>query len=334
MTENKKAGPARALGLCSGGLDSILAGMILKQQGIDVTWVCFETPFFSAEKSEKASHQTGIPLIKKDITDNYLAMLKNPPLGYGKHMNPCRDCHSLMFTLAGRMMEEEGYDFLFSGEVAGQRPLSQTKNALRYVEKSSGFDGKILRPLSARILPETDVEKEGLVDRERLMDFSGRSRKPQIQLAKAMGIHSFPAPAGGCLLTDKNFSIRLRDLFDQKAPFTTPDIHLLKFGRHVRLNDKVKIVVGRTRGDNQSILKWADKERYGMLDVLGVGSPVTLVPLGTDKATLEQAASIAVGYTKFPEDQEATVRVTWPGKVDHVKVKATPSHLVKPMLLG
>lgn len=334
MTEKKKTGPVRALGLCSGGLDSILAGMVLKRQGIDVTWVSFETPFFTAEKSEKASLQTGIPLIIQDITDIYMTMLKNPPLGYGKCMNPCRDCHALMFKLAGDMMVEGGYDFLFSGEVKGQRPLSQNKNALRYVEKSSGFDGKILRPLSARILPETDVERQGLVDRERLLDFSGRSRKPQMQLARELGIHSYPAPAGGCLLTDKNFSIRLRDLFDHEASFTVNDIHLLKFGRHIRLDDKVKIVVGRTRGDNESILQWADKERYGLLDVMGIGSPVIIVPRGIDRESLETAAAIGVGYTRTPEGQVATVRVTWPDRVDRIKVNAMPSNLVKPMLLG
>lgn len=298
----------KALGLCSGGLDSILAGMILKNQGIHVTWVSFETPFFGGDKAEKASRQTGIPLIRRDITDIYMAMLRSPRLGYGKNMNPCRDCHSLMFRMAGEMMEEEGYDFLFSGEVLGQRPLSQTKQALRYVEKQSGFDGKILRPLSARALPETEVEREGLVDRSSLMDFSGRSRKPQIELARTMGITSYPAPAGGCLLTDANFSRRLKDLFDHEDQLASNDIHLLKFGRHIRLNEKVKIVVGRTRGDNQSILSLKD-DRYMEVDAVGIGSPAILVPVHAGPADVRLAASICLGYTKTPRDQMAQVRV-------------------------
>jgi tRNA U34 2-thiouridine synthase MnmA/TrmU len=310
----------KALGLCSGGLDSILSGMILKNQGIDVTWVSFETPFFSSDKAEKASRQTGIPLVRKDITDVYLGMLKNPKLGYGKNMNPCRDCHALMFNLAGEMMQKEGYSFLFSGEVLGQRPLSQTKQALRYVEKQSGFDGSILRPLSARALPETDMEKRGMVDREFLKDFSGRSRKPQIELAKEMGITKYPAPAGGCLLTDKNFSRRLMDLFDHEENHRVNDIHLLKYGRHIRLSGNVKIVVGRTKGDNHSILSLNHDGRYMELDVMGIGSPATLVPVTADAELVRLAASICVGYTKTPKDQEAKVRITLKDGVETVTV--------------
>lgn len=298
----------RALGLCSGGLDSILSGMILKNQGVEVTWISFETPFFNGDKAEKASRQTGIPLIRRDITDIYMDMLRNPKLGYGKNMNPCRDCHSLMFRLAGQMMDEWGWDFLFSGEVLGQRPLSQTKQALRYVEKQSGYDGKILRPLSARALPETDVEKAGLVRRGGLMDFSGRSRKPQIELAKNLGITNYPSPAGGCLLTDTNFSRRLKDLFDHEDRLVTSDIHLLKFGRHIRLSDTVKIVVGRTRGDNQSILALKD-DRYLEVDAVGMGSPAVLVPVHAGPEDVRLAASICLGYTKVDRDQESQVRV-------------------------
>lgn len=312
----------KALGLCSGGLDSILSGLILKNQGIDVTWVSFETPFFNGDKAEKASHQTGIPLIRKDISDIYLAMLRNPRLGYGKNMNPCRDCHSLMFQLAGQMMEGEGYDFLFSGEVMGQRPLSQTRQALRYVEKQSGFDGKILRPLSARSLPETDVEKRGLVDRALLKDFSGRSRKPQIELAKEMGITNYPSPAGGCLLTDKNFSRRLKDLFDHEDHCMVNDIHLLKFGRHIRLNEKIKIVVGRTRGDNQSILALNDEERYLELDAVGIGSPTILVPVHADQESVALAAAICIGYTKTPQGQTAQVQIRTSVGTEILSVKA------------
>ncbi len=144
MNAEKKT--VRGLGLCSGGLDSMLAGVVLREQGIDVEWVTFETPFFTAAKAHKASEQTGIPLTVKPIYPIYIKMLKDPPAGYGKQMNPCMDCHALMFKLAGEMMEEKNIDFLFSGEVLGQRPMSQSKSSLQYVEKHSGYKGYILRP--------------------------------------------------------------------------------------------------------------------------------------------------------------------------------------------
>ena len=152
----------KALGLSSGGLDSILSALILKKQGIDVTWISFKTPFFDCNAALRASESTGIPLIIEDITDEYLKMLADPPGGYGKNMNPCMDCHALMFSRAGLVMQKRGFNFLFSGEVAGQRPKSQNKNSMRYVEKKSGFDGYILRPLSGGILPQTIAEKKGL----------------------------------------------------------------------------------------------------------------------------------------------------------------------------
>ncbi len=330
MSGTKKV---KALGLCSGGLDSILAGKLLEKQGVDVTWITFETPFFSAAKSVKASKMYGIPLIKKDITETYLKMLKNPPCGYGKNMNPCRDCHSLMFQLAGDVMKKEGYDFLFSGEVAGQRPLSQTKNALRYVEKSSGFDGHILRPLSAKCLPETQVEINGLVDRNQLLAISGRSRTPQVKLAKEYGVTDYPSPAGGCLLTDKNFSNRLRDLFDHQENFTTNDLHLLKFGRHIRLNDKTKIIVGRTKQDNSNILKYFNKKEFLMLDAKGIGSPTVIVPIDADKKSIETAASICINYTKAPANEKATIIVKKQNINETIKVSALDSGTVKKMLI-
>ncbi|MGA6926483.1 MAG: tRNA 4-thiouridine(8) synthase ThiI, partial [Desulfosarcina sp.] len=241
----------RALGLCSGGLDSILSALVLREQGIDVHWVAFETPFFLSAKARQASQQTGIPLTVKRITSVYLQMMRSPSVKYGKNMNPCMDCHTLMFRLAGGIMTAQGFDFLFSGEVLGQRPMSQTRTSLRYVEKHSGYDGLILRPLSAKRLPETVPEQQGLVDRRRLHDFSGRSRKPQLQLARQFGVSDFPAPSGGCLLTDKIFSRRLKDLFDHQETILEKDLDLLKVGRHMRLAPRTKIVVGRTQPDNE-----------------------------------------------------------------------------------
>ena len=307
--EQKKV---RALGLCSGGLDSMLAGLILRNQDIDVQWITFETPFFSSQKARKASEITGIPLSVEDITEEYLPMLKNPPVGYGKWMNPCMDCHSLMFRIAGRHMKDRGFDFLFSGEVLGQRPMSQTKPSLRYVEKHSGFDGYILRPLSARRLPETVPEKNGWVNRDLLYDFSGRSRKPQIKLAKAFGITDYPAPAGGCLLTDKGYSNRLKDLFQYQENFTVPELHLLKYGRHFRLENKAKLIVGRTKWDNQHIIKYHNPKTDTLVKAMRIPGPFILIPHGADQPTVNLAASVCIGYSKTPNEVPVEILVKSP----------------------
>jgi len=287
-----------ALGLCSGGLDSMLAGMVLREQGIDVHWITFETPFFNAAKARRASEKTGIPLMVSSIFDVYLKMLRNPPAGYGKCMNPCRDCHALMFRLAGEIMKEQGFDFLFSGEVLGQRPLSQNKNALRYVEKHSGLAGYILRPLSARILPATIPEEKGWVKRELLLDIEGRSRKRQLQLAQQFGITDYPSPAGGCLLTDKGFSSRLRDLFAHQEDCTENELHLLKYGRHFRLNPEAKLIVGRTRRDNEQILKYHNPAIDTVIDVKDYPGPTALVPRGGRTIQFCWAPRFAPGTAK------------------------------------
>lgn len=310
----------RALGMCSGGLDSMLAGLVLRRQGIHVEWITFTTPFFSAGNARRAAEQTGIPLHVQDITEAYLVMLKDPPAGYGKNMNPCMDCHALMFNKAGEFMQARGFDFLFSGEVVGQRPMSQNANALRYVEKRSAFDGKILRPLSAKCLPETLLEEEGLVDREQLLNFSGRSRKPQMALARELGITDYPSPAGGCLLTDPGYSRRLKDLFDHGDEPTPRHLHLLKFGRHLRLNPETKIIVGRTKEDNDRIMSHVDKGRDAVLKVIGHPGPTVVLPGGGTKEILFLAGAICAGYSKASESATSKVLVTRGGKKEKISV--------------
>ncbi len=300
MNPIKTTRQVKALGLCSGGLDSMLAALMLKDQGIDVTWISFETPFFDATAAKKASKQTGIPLIVKDITDAYMEMMKAPKAGFGKNMNPCMDCHTLMFAKAGAMMAQLGADFLFSGEVVGQRPKSQTKSSLRYVEKNCGFDGLILRPLSAGILPETIAEQTGLVDRSRLVSISGRSRKPQVALAEKYGITEYPSPAGGCLLTDKGYSQRLRDLLYVQKTQSKTQLHLLKYGRHFRLDSRSKLVVGRNKAENKQIMDLYDPETHIRLRCTLLPGPDALVFGQTDETALHLAATITSGYTKAP----------------------------------
>jgi tRNA U34 2-thiouridine synthase MnmA/TrmU len=290
----KKNKPVRALGLCSGGLDSMMSGLVLRQQGIEVEWVSFETPFFNAAKARKASEITGIPLTVKPIFNVYIKML-------GKYMNPCMDCHTLMFKLAGEMMPEGNFDFLFSGEVLGQRPMSQNKQALHYVAKHSGHKGYILRPLSAKNLTETIPEKEGLVDRGQLLDIAGRGRKRQIELAKKFGISEYPAPAGGCLLTDKNYSIRLREIFEHQETCSEEELHLLKYGRHFRLNPENKLIVGRTEKDNEQILQYHNPATDIIIDVKDYSSPIGLLPRSAPDNAVLLAASICTGYSKAPK---------------------------------
>jgi tRNA U34 2-thiouridine synthase MnmA/TrmU len=319
---NKEADKVRALGLCSGGLDSMLAGLVLREQGIDVAWVTFETPFFNAAKARRASKMTGIELTVRPIFNAYIKMLKDPPAGYGKHMNPCMDCHALMFKLAGELMQEKNFDFLFSGEVLGQRPMSQNKSSLGYVEKHSGFKGYIVRPLSAKNLPPTIPEREGLVDRERLLDISGRGRNRQIKLAEKFEIRDYPAPAGGCLLTDKNFSNRLRDLFERQNDCTEEELHLLKHGRHFRLNPDAKLIVGRTERDNKNILKYHNPAADMVIDVKDYPSPIALVPHGAKKDSVQLAAAICTGYSKAPKLSPVDVLIKTSGKQKVIQVIA------------
>ncbi len=315
----------RALGLCSGGLDSILSALLLKKQGVDVQWVTFETPFFSAEKAIKASSVTGIPLTVKRITSIYMEMMRSPSVRFGRNLNPCMDCHALMFRLAGEIMTGLGLDFLFSGEVLGQRPMSQNRTSLRYVEKHSGYDGYILRPLSALCLPETPMEQKGLVDRQQLMDLSGRSRKPQLELAKALKIEDFPAPAGGCLLTDKIFSRRLKDLLDHQADIPEKDLELLKHGRHLRLNAATKIVVGRTRKDNEQIGRCIDVKTDMVLKVKDFPGPLVVIPGGAESAVVALAAGICAGYSKAPDTSPVSVMVQTIGAPQQIAVLGLPT---------
>ena len=330
---NSVSKKAKALGLCSGGLDSILAALVLRKQGIEVAWITFETPFFSPDKARRAARMIDVPLTVKNITPAYLKMLKNPNCGYGKYMNPCLDCHALMFRLAGKTMQAQGFDFIFSGEVLGQRPMSQTKPSLRYVEKNSGFDGYIVRPLSAKRLPETIPEKKGLVDREQLLDITGRSRKRQIQLATEWGVKSYPAPAGGCLLTDKGYTTRLKELFDHQQNYAETELHLLKYGRHFRLANGTKLIVGRMQKDNENIQRLFDPQADTLVKVRAYPGPLGLVPQGGDKATVFLAAAVCAGYSKAPNDQAVDVAIKGVNGPQTIRVLPVTPGEVKKLLI-
>ena len=311
----------KGISLLSGGLDSILAVKLIQDQDIEVLGVAFETPFFSAKKAQESAERIGLPLITLNITDAHMTMLKAPRYGYGKNMNPCIDCHTLMLNNAGRVMEESGADFIFTGEVLGQRPMSQNRQSLHMVAKNSGYGDYILRPLSAKRLPETKPEKERKIDRAKLLDITGRGRKRQLELAAYYNIKEYSTPAGGCLLTDPIFSRRLKELFHQQPDFTIRDAELLKVGRHFRIASSCKIIAGRNSFENGTILHLADNDDV-IIHAANYPGPTVLVPRGCDDNSLSIAASICALYSNAPVEEEVVTTCKTGGLTKHIMTKA------------
>lgn len=302
----------KALSVFSGGLDSALAAELIRRLGIDVQALFFETPFFTSLKAKVTAEAINLPLKIIDITDRHLEVVKNPPHGYGGNMNPCIDCHALMFRVAGEILEKEGACFIITGEVLGQRPMSQNRAALSIIDKQSGMGGLILRPLSAKHLPVTIPEEKGWVRREDLMDLSGRSRKPQMELAKKLNITEYPSPGGGCLLTEEVFSRRLRDLMSSNAIFEVRDIELLKIGRHFRIGPRTKIIIGRKEDENDAIVSSARKEDI-LITTPSVPGPGALVTGEITPAVEDIAAVMTVSYSDA-KASETLVKIRHNGK--------------------
>ncbi len=277
----------------------MLAGALLRAQGIAVTFICFVTPFYGAKRAREAAAHLNLPLKVVDFFDKFEPLLYAPPHGFGKGHNPCIDCHSLMIREAGVVMAAEGFDFVFTGEVLGQRPMSQNRGSLNLVAKASGLRELLLRPLSAKLLQPTRPELMGWVDRERLLDLSGRGRKRQIALAPEYGISRYPAPAGGCLLTDPGFALRIKELLRHEERPPRASLELLKWGRHFRLPGGAKAVVGRTQRDNEAIEGLKSPGDYCM-KLEDFPGPVVLLSSGAGEADLEAAAGLAAAYSDAP----------------------------------
>ena len=307
-TGKPKETAMKALALLSGGLDSSLAVKLVKDQGIDVVGVTFTSPFCLCGKggcgAVGMAKQLEIPLKIIRVGEDYLEVLKNPKFGYGRNMNPCKDCRIYMLKKAEDYREKVGASFLFTGEVVGQRPMSQTLNALKVIEKEAGMEGKILRPLSAKLLPATEAEEKGWVDREKLLDIHGRSRKKQMELAEKSNLKDYPCPAGGCLLTYKEFAAKVRDLIQHGEDLDLRNINLLKVGRHFRL-DKNKIIVGRNEKENEQ-LQSLRKDGELCFEVPDCGSPITLLQGPANKKTIETAAALTLCYSDS-EDKKGKV---------------------------
>ncbi|MEM2174994.1 MAG: tRNA 4-thiouridine(8) synthase ThiI [Candidatus Micrarchaeia archaeon] len=300
----------KALALISGGLDSLLAAKIIQDQNIEVEGVTFVTPFPGCERfAGLAAKQLGIK--HHIIFLNNLKIVRNPKFGYGSAANPCIDCKILFFREAKKLMKKIGASFLVTGEVIGQRPMSQMKRQMEIIEKESGLEGLIVRPLCAKHLKPSIPEIKGIVDREKLLDIKGRSRKRQIELARKFGF-KYSQPSGGCILTDKNFAKKLFDLFKNSKKINYEDIESLKVGRHFRING-CKIIIGRNKDENNFLLKLSGKKIFP----IGFKGPTTLIRNRANKKIIEKACILTIRYSD-EKDKEGVFKLKVDNKVVEV----------------
>lgn len=298
----------KVVALLSGGLDSQLAVRMMQKQGFEVSAVAIKTPFCDFDcgrgcgfEIRERADDLDVNLKTVYLGDEYIKMLKHPKYGRGAGFNPCVDCRAMMFDVAKEHMKEIGADFVISGEVVGQRPMSQHRKALKTIEKESELEGVIVRPLSGRLLPTTKPEREGLIRREDLGMIRGRSRKPQLAMAKEYGIQDPPNAGGGCLLTDPGFGLRAKDLFSHIETPTINDIDLLKVGRHHRLDRQTKMMVGRNKVENETIQMLALSKDI-ILEARDYVGPTTILRGDTAKNYVKLAASVTLKYSDAPDE--------------------------------
>ncbi|MBF0537095.1 MAG: hypothetical protein HQL03_02465 [Nitrospirae bacterium] len=324
---------AKAIALYSGGLDSTLAAIVMVGLGVEVTAVRFLT-LFGCNNAENTAY------LNDDIPDAavfgfrvkfchlgqpFVDLVKNPRYGHGKNMNPCVDCRILMLKEARRLMGLVGADFLVTGEVVGQRPMSQRKDSFPVIDRQAGVEGLVLRPLCARHLKPTIPETIGLVDRRQLYGFNGRTRKPQMGLAASIGLKDYQPPAGGCLLTDVTYSYRLKELLAHDPDPSMRDINILRAGRHFRLSADCKAIVGRNEADND-FLETQVTDNDITMQVKSTGSPITLLTArqgGIDEAMLRVAASLTARYSGKRHKDMVDVSV-FRGMDDLIAIKIVP----------
>jgi len=321
---------SHAIALFSGGLDSALAILLMLRQNIEVTALTFMTHFgcdlgdrsSCGSNPYPAAEKFGFNVKLMHLGQKFVDIVVNPKYGRGKNMNVCIDCRILMLREARELMEMVNADFIITGEVMGQRPMSQTKDKMNLILKVTGLRGKLLRPLSAKLLPPTEPELSGLVDREQLEEISGRGRKRQLELAGEFGLEDYSSPASGCLLTDAAYSVRLRDLLAHTERVTFDDLNLLKAGRHFRLDKETKVIVGRNEQDNQLLLSYR-RPHHVQLEALNVGSPITLLVGNATDENIKKAAMITARYTSAKNRPQ--VELTLTGNGGERKVVVTPA---------
>ncbi|KPK98867.1 MAG: hypothetical protein AMJ95_01960 [Omnitrophica WOR_2 bacterium SM23_72] len=305
----------KAIALISGGLDSLLAAKLIQDQGIQIIPLHFKTPFchYNKDLQEKTrglalliKDNLGEDLRDVDIRQEFLGLLEKPHHGFGSHMNPCIDCKILMLAKARQLLKEWQASFVVTGELLGQRPMSQHRQALQLIEKESGLEGILLRPLSAKRLPETIPEREGWVDRNRLSNFSGRTRRPQLELAQSLNLKDYPNASGGCLLTDPEFTKRLKDLIDHHA-FCREDVELLRYGRHFRLSTKAKLIVGRNEKENIALEKLARESDFLFYPGEEQAGPTSLGKGVFSEELIEISCAITCRYCDPEGTQDAKI---------------------------
>jgi tRNA U34 2-thiouridine synthase MnmA/TrmU len=307
----------------SGGLDSALAVRLILEQGIEVIGISFvgaycPVPLQGRSAAEVVSGQLGIRLVQLSIDQGFIDMVGAPRYGHGRNMNPCIDCHIMMVQRAWEWGQNHGAAFVFTGEVLGQRPMSQRKQGLMLVAKRSGADGYLLRPLSAKLLEPTIVEQEGLVAREQLLDIQGRTRRRQFELVREYGLTGFASPAGGCLLTDRGFARRVREAFDHDEA-RVEVVELLRFGRHFRLASGARVVVGRNREENEALLRYRPPGAV-VVDGQHLPGPAALLMPGS-VADRIVAARLVARYSDRRGSDEVAVRI---GTEELMVCPATP----------
>lgn len=307
MAMNKKA-----VVLLSGGLDSTLAAKLMLKQGIEIVCINFVTAFCTCTKkgcqhqATKVAKELGIRITVKNITQEYLEVVKNPKFGYGSGINPCIDCRIFTFKKAKEFMEKISASFIVTGEVLGQRPMSQRKDTIMIIERESGLKRLIVRPLSAKLFEPTIPEEEGIVNRGLLLEIYGRSRKPQMELARELGINEYPCPAGGCLLTDPQFSKKAKDLLAHDN-FTLDNILLLKLGRHFRPSAYCKLIVGRNENENEAILGLS-KTKDLLMAARDIAGPIGLLRGQTTAEDLNLALRITARYADKANNETVTMQ--------------------------
>lgn len=296
-TDNSSPVTSRGLVLFSGGLDSILAALVLQEQGCYVEGLVFTSPFFGATQARKSASLIDLKLNIVDFSDDILSLVEHPKHGFGGALNPCIDCHGRMIMRAGEICRERGWDFVATGEVLNQRPMSQNRRSLEMVAKDCNVADILIRPLSAQLLPETEVEKKGLIDRSRLQKIEGRSRKAQMALAEHYGLKEYPSSAGGCLLTEKLFANKLGLLRDRGQLRDMTAIELLKLGRHFLLPGGAKAIVGRNVSENERMRSLAANGSYFIIRPIGVPGPTTLLDADAQEEDIEQARRLCAAYS-------------------------------------
>jgi hypothetical protein len=281
---------------------------VLRDQGLEVHALSFESPFFTAASARRAAARLGIPIEVEDFTEDLLQVVEHPRHGFGGGMNPCMDCHTAMIRHAARRLQDGTFHLVATGEVLDQRPMSQNRRSLDIVAQESGCAGWLLRPLSALCLAETEPERLGWVDRGRLLGLSGRSRKPQMELATRYGVEEYPTPAGGCRLTDPHFAGRVRDLRAHGAIRDPRAARLLSVGRHFRLSPTVKLIVGRHQADNAT-LEAAAGPGDALLQPAEVPGPSALLPSSATESDLARAAALCARYCDAERGTEVALLV-------------------------